>query len=159
MSELAVFTRNHQIYLDEAVRRSAQDPQATTTFRARSPWVKAHRELPLGGSLPIYMAVIDGGGQVEYEGELCHVQLDPRRGAPETEALLENEPSLTKAESEGLWERAGKPMVRTLYAVRNCRRLARSFPMTSLVKLSDGKPISADYQRAYVVVRPHPRGT
>ena len=87
--ELAVFTRNHKEYLvEETERISAQNPSATTVFRAKAFWATARRQLPRGGSLPIYMAEVGGGGAVEYTAELCHVQLHPRRGVPETEALL-----------------------------------------------------------------------
>lgn len=153
--DVAVFARNHRSYLDEATKISARDPRATITFRARSTWATAERAMPLGGSLPIYMAAVGGAGQVEYEAELCRVQLDPQWGVPETEALLGDELPMTKASGEGLWEEGGKPTVRTLYAIRACRKLRTPFPMTSLTKLRDGKPISADYGYSYCVVRPH----
>lgn len=69
--DVAVFTWNHRQYLDEAVDVSTQDPTAIIVFRARSKWVTALREIPAGGSLPIYMAAIGGTGEVEYEAELC----------------------------------------------------------------------------------------
>ena len=128
-------------------------------FRAASKWVAAVREIPAGGSLPIYMAAIGGAGKVEYEAELCGGQIGPRRGDPNAEALLAMVLKSTK--DEGLWEKSEKA-VRTLYAIRACRKRSKPFAITSLVKLSDGKPISADYGYSYAIVRGHrpgrPRG-
>jgi hypothetical protein len=98
------------------------------------------------------MAAIGGAGEIEYEAELCDGQIEPRRGDPKTEALLTSVLKSTK--DEGLWEKYGKT-AETLYAIRACRRRARPFPITSLVKLSDGKPISADYGYSYAIVRTH----
>jgi hypothetical protein len=67
-------------------------------------------------------------------------------------ALLER--ILESTKDEGLWEIDGKPTLQTLYAITACRKLARPFPMTSLLKVSDGKPISADYGYSYTIVRP-----
>lgn len=149
---VAVFTRNHRNYLEEAADISTQDPRAVIVFRARSKWVTALREIPAGGSLPIYMAAIGGAGEVEYEAELCDGQIEPRRGDPKTEVLLALVLKSTK--DEGLWEKYGKT-VETLYAIRACRRRSRPFPITSLVKLADGKPISANYAYSYALVRSH----
>lgn len=150
--DVAVFTRNHRKYLEEAADVSAQDPNAIIVFRARSKWVTALRELPAGGSLPIYMAAIGGPGEVEYEAELCDGQIEPRRGDPKTEALLASVLKSTK--DEGLWEKYGKT-AETLYAIRACRKRLQPFLITSLVKLSDGQPISADYGYSYAIVGTH----
>jgi hypothetical protein len=148
--DVAVFTRNHRNYLEEAAKISAQDPRKLIVFRARSKWVTALREIPAGGSLPIYMAAIGGAGEVEYEAELCDGQTEPSRGDRKTEALLDLVLKSTK--DEGLWEKYGKT-VETLYAIRACRRRSEPFPITSLVKFSDGRPISADYGYSYAIVR------
>jgi hypothetical protein len=79
--------------------------------------------------------------------ELCDVLLNPVPGTAEAEKWLDD--ALPSTASEGLWD----PPVKTLYAMRACRMLKQPFPITKLVKLSDGKPISADYGYSYSIVR------
>lgn len=56
---------------------------------------------------------------------------------------------------EGLWETTRtKGRVRTLYAITDCKRLNRPFPIARLVKISDGAPLSSGYRYSYSVVRP-----
>jgi hypothetical protein len=98
------------------------------------------------------MAAIGGAGEIEYVAELCDGQLQPRRGDPKTETLLAR--ALKSTKDEGLWEKYGET-VETLYAIRGCRKLPNPFPLTSLVKLSDGHPMSADYGYSYALVSPH----
>lgn len=148
--DVAVFTRNHRAYVEDAARLSAKSPDEMIVFRAWTKWLTASRELPSGGSLPIYMATVGGNGDVEYEAELCDVQLKPRRGNAKTERLLARVLKSTK--NEGLWERSENGIAKTLYAIRRCRKLPKPFPMTSLVKVSDGERISADYGYSYCVV-------
>ena len=150
--DIAVFTRNHRKYLEEAADVSARDPNRIIVFRARSKWVTALRAIPVGASLPIYMGAIGGTGEVEYEAELCDGQIGPRRGDSKTETLLAS--VLKSTAEEGLWEKNGKA-AETLYAIRACRRRSRPFPITSLVKVSDGQPISPDYGYSYAIVRTH----
>jgi len=75
------------------------------------------------------------------------VLLDPVPGSPEAGRWLARVLPATRA--EGLWD----PPVSTLYEIRACRLLKQPFPLTKLVKLSDGKPISADYGYSYAIVR------
>jgi len=152
--DVAVFTRNHRKYLDEAANASAKEPNVPIVFRARSKWATALRKVPAGGSLPIYMAAIGGTGEIEYGAELCDGRLEPSRGDPKTEALLASVLKSTK--DEGLWEKSGKT-AETLYAIRRCRKLHKPFPITNLVKLSDGQPISANYGYSYAIVSRHQR--
>jgi hypothetical protein len=143
---VAVFSRNHGIYLEEACEKGAADPSERIVFRARAKWVTAERQIGRNGPLPIYLAPIDGVGNVEYVAELCDVLLDPVPGSPEAEKWLDD--VLPSTASEGLWD----PPVKTLYAMRACRMLKQPFPITRLVKLSDGKHISADYGYSYSIV-------
>jgi hypothetical protein len=147
LESVAVFARNHREYLDEAASR---DPSVTTVFRAKAAWTTAERAVSKAGSIPIYLAAVGGAGKVEYAAELCGVLLDPVKGAPETDKWLSR--VLPSTASEGLWEEDDRPVI-TLYAIRACRKLKKPFPMTKLVKLSDRKPISANYGYSYSVVR------
>ena len=144
---MAVFSRNHPDYLKEAETIGTRDPSERIVFRARAKWATAEREIGRLGALPIYLAAVGGAGQVEYRAELCEVLLDPVEGSPEAAKWLAR--VLPSTKSEGLWD----PPVSTLYAIRDCRRLRHPFPITRLVKLSDEKPISADYGYSYAVVR------
>lgn len=141
---MAVFSRNHREYLDDA---ATTDPSTPIVFRAQKRWTTVELEIGRRGVLPIYLSAVGAAGQVEYEAELCNVLLDPIAGSPEADEWLAR--VLPSTASEGLWD----PPARTLYEMRACRRLKEPFPLTRLVKLSDGKPISADYGYSYVVVR------
>jgi hypothetical protein len=48
--DVAVFSRNHRSYLEEATTR---DPSAPIVFRARAKWATAEREIGRLGALPI----------------------------------------------------------------------------------------------------------
>jgi hypothetical protein len=146
-SDVAVFSRNHGVYLEEACEKGTEDPSERIVFRAKAKWATAERQIARLGPLPIYLAPIGGVGNIEYVAELCDVLLDPVPGSPEAEKWLDD--VLPSTASEGLWH----PPVSTLYAIRACRMLKQPFPMTRLVKLSDGKPISADYGYSYSIVR------
>jgi hypothetical protein len=74
------------------------------------------------------------------------VLLKPSRHKSEARKLLKYE--LEDTEREGLWNGAAQ----TLYVISGCQRLKSPFPMTRLKKLSDGKPISKDFIRAYALV-------
>jgi hypothetical protein len=75
------------------------------------------------------------------------VLLDPVPDSPEAKKWLAD--VLPETASEELWD----PPVSTLYAIRGCRKLRQPFPITRLVKLSDRKPISADYGYCYAIVQ------
>jgi len=144
-NDVAVFSRNHRHYLEEAATR---DSSAPIVFRAAARWATAEREISKLGALPIYLAAVGAAGQVEYAAALCGVLLDPVEGSSEAEKWLAR--VLSSTASEGLWDQS----VKTLYAMRACRMLKQPFPITRLVKLADGKPISADYGYSYAIVRP-----
>ena len=143
----AVFSRNHRVYLDEAATIGERDPSLPIVFRARKRWATAERETARRGALPIYLAAVGAEGQVEYAAELSEVLINPVEGSPEAARWLARVLPATAA--EGLWD----PPARTLYTMRACRKLGQPFPITRLVKLSDGKPISADFGYSYAIVR------
>lgn len=148
--QIAVFTRNHRIHLDEAAVLCSADPSRQVTFRASGTWVSAERALA-GGPLPVYIAVVGGPGTVEYAAELSEVQLRPHRGDPTTERLLQLWTNSTK--DEGLWEKSVK-RVRTLYVLTKCRAVRNPFPISSLQKASDDTPLSAEFRYSYALVAP-----
>lgn len=149
----AVFSRNHQEYLADAAASSARAPQTRVTFRAETKWVSASRALDRAESIPIYFAVVGGQARVEYVATLCEVLLNPRKAVRQTQELLRH--SLPASVKEGLWEASRtKGPVRTLYVITNCKRLNRPFPVTRLMKISNGSPLSSGYRYSYSLVRP-----
>ncbi len=149
--QFAVFARNHRRHLDEAVALCRADLNRQITFRASSTWASAARAVANGTAVPIYIAAVGSPGAVGYVAELIEVQTHPHRGDPTTERLLKWYTNSTK--DEGLWEKYDK-RVETLYTIRKCRRLQRPFPMSRLVKASDGTVMSADFRYSYALVIP-----
>jgi hypothetical protein len=145
---VAVFTRNHAHHLQRAVGLSTAKSDAPIVFRSRTRWAAARNALTGQESVSVYIARIDGEGSVEYVAELMEVHLDPQPSQPRVAELLRMAPAANL--DEGLWDETGG--VQTLYVLRNCRRLAAAFPMTDLVKASDGVALSADYRYSYSVV-------
>jgi len=150
--DLAVFTRNHRRYLQEATELSRQDPGKKILFRARSKWAAAYSYIAEKGPTEIYMSAVGGNGKVEYAATLCEIMLDPSSTQPRAQELLSL--SLESTKEEGLWEQGGKP-VKTLYVISNCRELTTPFPMTDLVKINDNKPIKDNFGYSYCLVHKH----
>ena len=155
-TDLAVFVRNHQVFLKAAVERNKVNPSRLTTFRARSIWKAALEALQIHKTIPVYFAPVGGKGNVEYIATLHHIKLHPERDDAETEKYLSF--AITDAEAkgageEGLWEKGGN-MARTLYTITHCEQISY-FPFTELIKLTDGKPISANYGYSYCMVHQH----
>ena len=150
---LAFFTRIYPDHLEEAVRRSEADPPRCTALRSKVRWVAAARATQ-PGPCDLYIARIGGGGLIEYIAQLEEVLLDPRRGEPDTERLLGLEPEGTRERGEGLWESEGRP-AQTLYRISQCRRVRTPFPLSRLIKASNGEPVSVSYGYSYAVVRPY----
>jgi hypothetical protein len=147
--EIAVFTRNHRIYLDSAKEIGALNPKQSITFRAEKPWVSAASYLETRAPRRLYVVPIDGDGWVEFVADLHEIHLNPKIGELKTKELLTHVlPSTEDEGDDGLW---GK----TLYVIKNCRKLPRSFPQTELIKVSDRKPLSKDYKRSYSIVYAH----
>ena len=152
-AKLAVFTRNYEGHLSEALRVSTERPDRLIPFRARSRWSSAAEALQHGAAISVYIAVVDSGPLVRYSADLRRVIVDPQRGQPETEQLLDLSTATTR--DEGLWEASGKP-AGTLFAVSHLRQVTEPFPMTDLIKLSDDQPISSDYGYSYTMVYARP---
>jgi hypothetical protein len=148
-AKLAVFTRNHKGHLDEALRVSTAEPDRLIPFRGVSRWSSASHALQQHSPIEIYFAVVDSGSLVRYAAKLQRVIVDPQRGQPETEQLLDLSTSTTR--EEGLWENTDKP-AKTLYAINQLERVPQPFPMTELIKISDDQPISAEYGYSYSLV-------
>jgi len=145
----AVFTRNHRHYLSHAARIQEKSPGKQITFRSQQEWTTAFRAVQSQSDIPIYFAVIDGEGKVEYEARLVRVLVGPQSNDPATKLLLED--CLEETSGEGLWEEYGQTL-KTLYVIKACKKLTRPFSMTSLIKASDGEPIHPDYSYSYSVV-------
>jgi hypothetical protein len=150
----AVFARNHGEYLQEAAGISMTDPGEFVTFRSATSWSSAAAALSESGAIAVYFAVVGAGPTVEYEADLVRVVRDPNHGDEETDRLLQF--VLPSTRSEGLWE----PKVATLYAIKRCRQVAKAFPMTHLMKLSDDAAISPSfgYSHSMVYARCHEPG-
>jgi len=148
---VAIFARNHRQYLEEAVALCRQNPERPVTFRAAGVWRSAEGAVSGGATpVPIYIAAVGGAG-IEYVAELCEVQTHPFRGNTQTEHLLELvTPSTTQ---EGLWEGGRRP-VRTLYAIKRCRKLRKAVPLSKLLKAADGTNLDEGYQHGYALVQP-----
>ena len=142
-TNVAIFSRNWPKYLKAAAKRGANEP---TTFRSKVRWVSAAKAIKLHGPRRIYFASIEGGGLVEFEADLVDVQLDPVKSNSRTRLLLGHELAMT--EGEDLWDDG----VQTLYVITNCRKIPTPFPQTRLHKVSDQKPIDANYIRSYALV-------
>ncbi len=148
-AKLAVFTRNYKDPLRRSlprVERGARTPDslprrlALVVSRAGASTTFPDRHL---------FRVVDSGSDVQYAAKLQQVIVDPQRGQPQTEQLLELSTSTTG--DEGLWENTGKP-AGTLYAINHLERVSQPFRMTELIKVSDDQPISADYGYSYTLV-------
>jgi hypothetical protein len=85
-------------------------------------------------------------GFVEYVAELHEAHIHPSESDRKTVELLAH--ALEATEGEGLWDED----VETPYTISNCRRLKEPFPMTRLIKVSDGAAISKNYNYSYCMV-------
>ncbi len=149
VERVAVFARNHRHYLDEAISRNTARPERFTTFRSSRRWAGAHTANVEHGTLTIYFAPVGGDKGIEYTAILHQVHLDPAVDDPITQEVLACELESTRA--EGLWEQLGQK-VQTLYTISHCERIDRPFPITELIKASDGTPISQKYGYSYSLV-------
>lgn len=142
--DLAVFSRNYRQHLEAA----AECREQVTTFRSQALWSRAAAALAAHGPRAIYFCVADGGPQVEYVAEIVEMDVTPERASERTERLLAATAPTAKAE-EPLWNGKAK----TLYAVRNCRRLKAPFAFTELILLDAKRPLDPNYGRGYALVR------
>ena len=148
-TSVAVFTRNHRKYLEEARERNVKDPVRFTAFRSGLRWTGAHSANVELGPMRIYFAPVRGEKVIEYQADLHQVHLDPSSKDPITQEVLACE--LESTRSEGLWEKYEK-QVKTLYVISRCELLKEPFPITELIKVSDGKCISENYGYSYCLV-------
>lgn len=156
MTRVAAFARNHREYLEDAAAAGEADPSRLITFRSSKSWKRIKRALDEQDTVKIYFAPVGGAGQIEYEGRLKALVLNPRKGEPETEAALAW--VLPSTVEEGLW--AGEASkVKTLYLVSHCRKLSSPYAITELVKEEGHVPISADYGYSYAIVEEKDGGT
>lgn len=147
MTKIAVFARNHEHYLEKAAEITGYDPNKLVTFRSSKPWTTASDALKSQRVAKIYFS--PKAALVMYEATLKEIILNPRKGDPATDAALENQ--LPETVNEQLWE-PENGSVKTLYSIAACRKLPQPFQMTTLIKASDGKPISENYRYAYLPV-------
>jgi len=77
------------MHLDEAFRVSTVEPDRLIPFRAALRWTSAAEFFQRHSPLDIYFAVVNAGPLVEYTAKLERIIVDPRRGQPETEQLLD----------------------------------------------------------------------
>lgn len=143
----AVFARNHREYMDYAVEVGKLDPRSQVTFRSQQSWSGAEKLLKENDDLPIYFGVVGEDSEVLYMAYLRQVLINPVPDDEKTTQFLQVAPPST--EEEGLWD--GK--VKTLYTISGCHLLENSFPMTSLIKLSDNEPISPNFNYSYSLVK------
>jgi hypothetical protein len=143
----AILCQNHPIYLAHAAKIGDKFPDRRITFRTSALWRSGEKAVGQGPRT-IYFAP-EGDVQVQYEGLLEDVLLEPSPDDPRTQELLEQ--CLPETRDQGLWERYGEK-VRTLYVVSHCRELDSPFPYTDLIKISDGTPVSENYTYGYVLV-------
>ena len=144
--DVAVFTRNHPEYLEEASKIGKSDPNRHIAFRAVTRWVSAAKYLRQRSPMPLYISSIGASGVVDFVADLIGISLDPSIGEPQTDQWLEM--CLKSTKKEGLWD--GE--VGTLYMIANCRPIPRPFAIQELVKVSNNEKLSANYERSYSVV-------
>ena len=149
LPNVAVFSRNHRHYLEEAACIGAENPECLITFRASKAWISAKVALERFGPREVYFVPIGAGTLVEYEAKLERVLLFPKQGTRETEEMLKYCPPSTR--NEGLWEKFGEK-VNTLYAISHCYKPASPFPFTALSKVSDDTRIDRNYGYSYALV-------
>ena len=97
-AKLAIFTRNHKEHLEEAFRVSSTEPDRFIPFRGVLRWSSAAEALQKQSFIDIYFAVVDSGSLIQYVAKLQRVIVDPQRGQPKTEKLLDLSTSTTRDE-------------------------------------------------------------
>lgn len=140
VSDPAVFTRNFQVRLDDAVRLE------TVTHRANKPWRSARIGIEVHGELPIYIKSRDAERNVvTHVGTLEDVVVYPTENPEKATRLREH------VADRDTWSEHFDG-ADTLYLLRDCRELEDPFPFTELRKIVDGEPLPPSYSRqpAYV---------
>lgn len=146
LAELAVFSRNYDMHVNDALAIHATNPEQEITFRASTRWVSPAQAVHHGMTPTIYLAKVDGGGDVLYMGQLKRVLVDPQPDDALTQELLNLGTESTR--NEGLWDGEAK----TLYTITHLHCLTEPFHMTELIKWNDRTPVDENYSRAYCLV-------
>lgn len=149
MTQIAVFARNHKEFLEKALQQSFNEPNRQITFRSAVRWVRAKTALDIQGIVHVYLAPIGSDSMVEYKANLKLVVLDPSPHDPRAIEALNHE--LEETASEGLWSDDTSP-AKTLYCVSNFCRLQSPLKISQLLKASDEKPISNNYNYSYLPI-------
>ncbi len=139
MADFAIFTRNYRKYIAAVGERGV--------FRSSVRWAKPERALKKGATVDVYIAPVDGSGEIEFRARLTNIKLEPNRNDPDVIEMLKNTPSST--EGEGLWEGD----VATLYELTDIKKVEPLFHFTQLRKLNGGENINPDYARSYCIVQ------
>jgi hypothetical protein len=143
MANIAVLTKNYRVHLDRAVRSGGP-----VTFYSNVRWASASAALTAQKPVAIYFVADGGTGVVEYQATIAAILLAPLSGTAAVNKLLSQAPdAAAKTELES-------GAVKTLYSIVGLKKLPQSFSQTKLLKLSDGKPVSKDYDRSYCLVSP-----
>jgi hypothetical protein len=140
MHRRAVFTRNHEEYLEEACKR--EEP---TAFQSKKKWSGAEGWLKKQGTLKVYIAPIApvGDPKVMYEGTITQIALVDTAPEATIKKLLAARGEKTK--KEGRW---GK----TVYLLSDCRPIIPAVSLSALQKARDETPLSDDYKYSYSIV-------
>lgn len=155
MTAPAVFVRNHDRYLRQAEERPA-------LFRASFHWTGALNLFNEHGPLPAYFCPIPDGltspppCRVAYVGILHAVCVNP--GLADLDRLLQEHDAIDTAQERtvppGKVQHVWNGDCRTLYvATVDLLPATARFPLTELVKLSDGQRLTTDYSYSLVEAR------
>ena len=144
VKDIAIFTRNYEEHLQNAIEDCRNDPRKTVFFRSNVNWKSARNVIEEHGSIPLYIVPV-GEKVIKYVAQLEAVH-DPSELSDE--AIREK--SVESVKHEGRWE----GNLRTIYEISQCRELPESkrVPFTHLRKLKDEQPLSADFGYSYAVV-------
>lgn len=142
----AVFARNHKQYLEKACELSSINPLNFISFRSSKRWVSAEESLKNQSPMTIFFSEIGGKGLITHKAILHNVILNPKEKKDETEKWLNFGLAETGRTREDLLSGA-----KTIYIITHCV-LIKPFPMTNLIKASDGKPLSKDFGYSYALV-------
>jgi hypothetical protein len=139
MADFAIFTRNYRQHLATIKER--------VVFRSNVRWARAARALEEGDAVDVYIAPVDGNGEVEFRAKLSRVLLEPHTGEKSVKEMLAYTPETTAG--EGLWD--GELV--TLYEVTMLEKVDPPFHFTKLRKLNNGVNIDPGYSRSYCIVK------
>lgn len=144
MTDIAVLTRNYTEHLDPVLANGAP-----ITFYSNVAWKFIEDAHLSGKSILVYFVVNEHPGEITYQGRLATIVIPPVKDTSLLNMLLDNAPDgAARAEVES-------GMARTVYSVTDIKRVLPSFSQTELLKHSDGKPVSKEYERSYCIVFPH----